>query len=45
MQQYLKRGPFRRMWVCMKARVFTIDDRTRLPWRFFGAMHTVLASL
>jgi len=26
-------------------RVFDMDDRARLPWRFFGATLTVLASL
>jgi hypothetical protein len=25
--------------------IFDMDDRARLPWRFFGAMHTVLARL
>jgi len=25
--------------------VFDMDDRARLPWRFFGASLTVLASL
>jgi len=24
-------------------RIFDIDDRARLPWRFFGASLTVLA--
>lgn len=24
-------------------RVFDMDDRARLPWRFFGAAHSVLA--
>ncbi|MYM55017.1 hypothetical protein GR167_06860 [Rhodobacteraceae bacterium GS-10] len=26
-------------------RIFDMDDRARLPWRFFGATHTVLARL
>jgi len=26
-------------------RVFDMDDRARLPWRFFGAQHSVLARL
>jgi len=26
-------------------RVFDMDDRSRLPWRFFGATHSVLARL
>ncbi|MAQ46395.1 MAG: hypothetical protein CL813_12205 [Confluentimicrobium sp.] len=26
-------------------RVFDMDDRSRLPWRFYGATHTVLARL
>jgi hypothetical protein len=26
-------------------RVFDMDDRARLPWRFFGASLTVLAGL
>jgi len=26
-------------------RVFDMDDHARLPWRFFGASLTVLASL
>ncbi|THD76971.1 hypothetical protein E7681_01895 [Thalassobius vesicularis] len=26
-------------------RFFDMDDRARLPWRFFGASHTVLARL
>jgi len=26
-------------------RVFDMDDRARLPWRFFGATLTILASL
>jgi len=26
-------------------RVFDMDDRARLPWRFFGATLTVLARL
>jgi len=26
-------------------RIFDMDDRARLPWRFFGASLTVLASL
>jgi len=26
-------------------RIFDMDDRARLPWRFFGATLTVLASL
>ncbi|MCO6383857.1 hypothetical protein GTH22_14090 [Oceanicola sp. 502str15] len=25
--------------------VFDMDDRARLPWRFFGATLTILASL
>ncbi|RYG90497.1 hypothetical protein EU803_14300 [Loktanella sp. IMCC34160] len=25
--------------------VFDMDDRARLPWRFFGATHTILARL
>jgi len=24
-------------------RVFDMDDRARLPWRFYGAAHSVLA--
>jgi hypothetical protein len=28
--------------ICM-IRVFDMDDRARLPWRFFGAQHSVLA--
>ncbi|RMH38842.1 MAG: hypothetical protein D6688_14610 [Alphaproteobacteria bacterium] len=24
-------------------RIFDMDDRARLPWRFFGATRTVLA--
>ncbi|MRH22376.1 hypothetical protein GH815_15455 [Rhodovulum strictum] len=23
--------------------IFDMDDRARLPWRFFGAAHSVLA--
>jgi hypothetical protein len=26
-------------------RIFDMDDRARLPWRFFGATLTVLARL
>ncbi|MBK5925100.1 hypothetical protein CCR90_15275 [Rhodovulum sulfidophilum] len=26
-------------------RVFDMDDRARLPWRFFGAARSVLARL
>jgi len=26
-------------------RIFDMDDRARLPWRFYGAARTVLASL
>ncbi|MBL3703648.1 hypothetical protein GI582_13205 [Sulfitobacter sp. BDSS02] len=26
-------------------RVFDMDDRARLPWRFFGATRTILARL
>jgi len=26
-------------------RIFDMDDRARLPWRFFGATMTVLARL
>ncbi|PIE06541.1 MAG: hypothetical protein CSA74_11885 [Rhodobacterales bacterium] len=26
-------------------RIFDMDDRARLPWRFFGAARTVLARL
>ncbi|HAR50538.1 MAG: hypothetical protein CMN19_03775 [Roseovarius sp.] len=26
-------------------RIFDMDDRARLPWRFFGATLTILASL
>jgi len=26
-------------------RIFDMDDRARLPWRFFGASLTVLARL
>ncbi|WP_413874271.1 hypothetical protein [Albidovulum sp.] len=26
-------------------RIFDMDDRARLPWRFFGATLTVLAAL
>ncbi|RSK33048.1 hypothetical protein EJA01_11670 [Rhodovulum iodosum] len=26
-------------------RIFDMDDRARLPWRFFGATHSVLARL
>ncbi len=25
--------------------VFDMDDRARLPWRFFGATHSILARL
>jgi hypothetical protein len=30
---------------CAMKQRFNMDDRARLPWRFFGAMTTVLASL
>ena len=30
---------------CAMERIFDMDDRARLPWRFFGATHTILASL
>ncbi|ARE41251.1 hypothetical protein RGUI_3110 [Rhodovulum sp. P5] len=33
-----------RISVAMK-RVFDMDDRARLPWRFYGATHSVLARL
>jgi hypothetical protein len=33
---------FRRICQPMTA-CFTMDDRTRLPWRFFGAARSVLA--
>ncbi|WP_207903642.1 isopropylmalate isomerase [Rhodovulum marinum] len=36
--------PVRRYVTAMK-RVFDMDDRARLPWRFFGAAHSVLARL
>jgi hypothetical protein len=26
-------------------RIFDMDDRSRLPWRFFGAMKSALARL
>ncbi|MBN2907786.1 MAG: hypothetical protein JXJ18_13835 [Rhodobacteraceae bacterium] len=32
------------IWADMK-RIFDMDDRARLPWRFFGAAHSVLARL
>ncbi|SIO50446.1 hypothetical protein SAMN05444722_2813 [Rhodovulum sp. ES.010] len=31
-----------RIWTAMK-RIFDMDDRARLPWRFFGAARSVLA--
>ncbi len=30
---------------CAMTLVFDMDDRARLPWRFFGASLTILASL
>ncbi|MCO8145978.1 hypothetical protein NHN26_12160 [Rhodovulum tesquicola] len=35
-------GAERRIWSGMK-RIFDMDDRARLPWRFYGAAHSVLA--
>ncbi|WP_193372559.1 isopropylmalate isomerase [Oceanicola sp. S124] len=34
----------RRIWAIM-TQIFDMDDRARLPWRFFGATLTILAQL
>jgi hypothetical protein len=36
-------GAGRRSISAAMNRVFDMDDRARLPWRFFGAAHSVLA--
>ena len=33
------------MYLHCMIRIFDMDDRARLPWRFFGATLTVLARL
>jgi hypothetical protein len=36
---------FARVYLGVMTRFFDMDDRARLPWRFFGATMTVLARL
>ena len=39
---YLASGPLP-VYLNPMQRVFDMDDRARLPWRFFGARGTILA--
>jgi len=32
-----------RVYLSFMKKVFDMDDRARLPWRFFGARSTILA--
>jgi hypothetical protein len=32
-----------RVYLSFMKKVFDMDDRARLPWRFFGARGTILA--
>jgi hypothetical protein len=34
-----------RLYLTRMKRIFDMDDRARLPWRFFGATLSVLARL
>ncbi|MHA6346973.1 isopropylmalate isomerase [Roseivivax sp. CAU 1761] len=35
----------RKAYLPAMERIFDMDDRARLPWRFYGATHSVLARL
>ncbi|SIO36926.1 hypothetical protein SAMN05444287_2432 [Octadecabacter temperatus] len=34
-----------RVYLHLMTQVFDMDDRARLPWRFYGATRTILAHL
>lgn len=44
MRRGLMKAADRRIWAIM-TQIFDMDDRARLPWRFFGATLTILAQL